>query len=153
MRYDGLLINFFAYFSNKEIAEQLFLSPRTIDTHRQNIMKKLVNTLIVFFALTASAFAQETKTITLEQTKGEFTVKELKLSEGTYVFNILNTGVDHEVGFVLVPDGKKDAADHIKIRKLQGVVRNAAGHSGQAQIVLHKKCDVEENQMKNKKNG
>lgn len=28
-------------FSNKEIAKQLFLSPRTVDTHRQNIMKKL----------------------------------------------------------------------------------------------------------------
>ena len=85
-------------------------------------MKNLVNTLIVFFALTASAFAQDVKTVTLEQTKGEFTVKELKLSEGTYVFNILNTGVDHEVGFVLVPDGKKDAADHIKEAYVQKTV-------------------------------
>ena len=85
-------------------------------------MKNLVNTLIAFLALTASLFAQDVKTITLEQTTGEFTVKELKLSEGTYVFNIVNSGIDHEVGFVLVPDGKTDAADHIKNAYVQKTV-------------------------------
>ena len=82
-------------------------------------MKKVLNTLVVFFALTAAAFAQDVKTITLEQTKGEFTVKELKLSEGTYVFNIANVGVDHEVGFVLTPEGKTDKANHIKNASVQ----------------------------------
>ncbi|HRN38209.1 MAG: LuxR C-terminal-related transcriptional regulator [Flavobacteriales bacterium] len=27
--------------SNKEIGQRLFISPRTVDTHRTNIMKKL----------------------------------------------------------------------------------------------------------------
>jgi two-component system response regulator NreC len=27
--------------SNKEIADKLFISPRTVDTHRTNLMKKL----------------------------------------------------------------------------------------------------------------
>jgi two-component system response regulator NreC len=27
--------------SNKEIGERLFISPRTVDTHRSNLMKKL----------------------------------------------------------------------------------------------------------------
>jgi len=85
-------------------------------------MKKVLNTLVVFFALTASIFAQDVKTVTLEQTDGQFTVKELKLSEGTYVFNIANVGVDHEVGFVLAPEGKTDAPNHIKNAYVQKAV-------------------------------
>jgi len=85
-------------------------------------MKKVLNTLVVFFALTAAAFAQDVKTITLEQTKGEFTVKELKLSEGTYVFNIANVGVDHEVGFVLAPEGKTEKENHIQNAYVQKTV-------------------------------
>lgn len=54
------------------------------------------------------------KSITLEQTKGEFTVKSLTLSEGDYIFNISNSGIDSEVGFVLAPAGKTDAENHIK---------------------------------------
>jgi len=56
----------------------------------------------------------KTQTISLEQVKGEFTQKELTLKEGTYVFEIANNGVDHEVGFVLAPKGKTDQANHIK---------------------------------------
>ena len=54
------------------------------------------------------------KTIQLEQTKGEFTIQGLRLSEGTYVFEVSNSGVDHAVGFVLAPQGKTDQANHIK---------------------------------------
>jgi len=96
-------------------------------------MKKVLNTLVVFFALTAAAFAQDVKTVTLEQTKGEFTVKELKLSEGTYVFNIANVGVDHEVGFVLAPEGKTDAAHHIKEAYVKKTV--ATGTTGSTKEV------------------
>ena len=45
-------------------------------------------------------------TVALEQTEGEFTQKQLTLKEGTYVFEISNKNVGHEVGFVLVPKGK-----------------------------------------------
>ncbi|MFT4661072.1 MAG: hypothetical protein ACI8XB_001343 [Patiriisocius sp.] len=54
------------------------------------------------------------KTVSLEQTDGEFTQKSLTLSEGTYVFEVANNDVDREVGFVLAPKGKTDAANHIK---------------------------------------
>jgi len=79
-------------------------------------MKKLASLVTLFLAFTVATFAQEAKTVQLQQTDGAFTVKELKLSEGTYVFEIENTGVDHEVGFVLIKDGT-DASkpkNHIK---------------------------------------
>jgi len=50
------------------------------------------------------------KTIALEQIPGEFTQKQLTLNAGTYVFEISNKNVGHDVGFVLVPKGK-DIAD------------------------------------------
>ena len=62
-------------------------------------MKTIITALIVFFGITATVNAQEmmkkesVKTVTLEQTKGEFTQKGLTLSEGTYVFEIENTNV------------------------------------------------------------
>lgn len=45
------------------------------------------------------------KTIALEQTIGEFTQKQITVSEGIYVFDISNNGVGHDVGFVLVKKG------------------------------------------------
>lgn len=50
--------------------------------------------------------SNKVKTIALEQTPGEFTQKTKTVSEGTYVFEIANNGVDHNVGFVLVEKGK-----------------------------------------------
>nr|WP_246865816.1 plastocyanin/azurin family copper-binding protein [Croceivirga thetidis] len=46
------------------------------------------------------------KTIALEQTSGEFTQKQITVTEGTYVFEISNNGIDHNVGFVLVKKGE-----------------------------------------------
>ena len=87
-------------------------------------MKNLLAGLFVV-AFTFTATAQDkmmkkdamhitVKTVSLEQTNGEFTQKAITLSEGTYVFEIANNGIDHEVGFVLAPKGKTDAAHHIK---------------------------------------
>ncbi len=52
--------------------------------------------------------------IQLGQVPGDFKVRGITLAEGKYQFEIGNNGVDHEVGFVLVPKGKYDASDHIK---------------------------------------
>lgn len=46
------------------------------------------------------------KTIVLEQIPGEFTQKQVTVSEGTYVFEISNNAVGHDVGFVLVKKGE-----------------------------------------------
>ncbi|WP_109299857.1 cupredoxin domain-containing protein [Aquimarina sp. AU474] len=73
-------------------------------------MKKLITLFTFVLAVTFSAQAQEVKNVSLEQTKGEFTEKEVTLSEGSYVFNITNNNVGTDVGFVLVPEGK-DASD------------------------------------------
>lgn len=84
-------------------------------------MKTMKNLIVGLFlvAFTFTATAQDkmkdaVKTVSLEQTKGEFTQKALTLTEGTYVFEISNNGVGHNVGFVLAPKGKTDEANHIK---------------------------------------
>lgn len=82
-------------------------------------MKHLITGLFLVlfsFSLTAQdkMMKEVVKTVALEQTKGEFTQKSITLTEGTYMFEIANNGVDHEVGFVLAPKGKTDAAHHIK---------------------------------------
>lgn len=94
-------------------------------------MKKIISILVVALAFTLSGNAQDTmmkddvKTVTLEQTKGEFTQKSLTLSQGSYIFEVTNhSGVD--VGFVLVPKGK-DASkpeNHIKTAYVTQVVKN-----------------------------
>lgn len=92
-------------------------------------MRKLASLFTLFFAFTLAIHAQDVKTVQLQQTDGEFTVKELKLSEGTYVFEIENTGVDHEVGFVLAPKGKTDQKHHIKNAYVTKTVKEGATES------------------------
>lgn len=48
---------------------------------------------------------KEVKTVSLEQTTGKFTQESLTLNEGTYVFEVSNNAVGHDVGFVLVKKG------------------------------------------------
>lgn len=80
-------------------------------------MKKVITIAILVFGVVFSMTAQdqmkkkgETKEtvnkISLEQIPGEFTQKQIAVSEGTYVFEIVNNAVGHDVGFVLVPKGK-----------------------------------------------
>ena len=75
-------------------------------------MRRIATLLVVAIGFVFQANAQdkmmskEVKTISLEQTPGEFTQTSLTVKEGTYVFEIANNGVDHNVGFVLVEKGK-----------------------------------------------
>lgn len=70
-------------------------------------MKKIIAILIVALTFSLSGNAQDKMTtVSLEQTKGEFTQKSLTLKEGNYIFEIANNNVGHQVGFVLVPKGK-----------------------------------------------
>ncbi|BAO75718.1 hypothetical protein [Winogradskyella sp. PG-2] len=74
-------------------------------------MKKNILILVIALIFGLSSNAQnkiktETKVISLEQTKGEFTQKKLTITSGDYIFEISNNNVGHKVGFVLVPKGK-----------------------------------------------
>ncbi|MEO0505450.1 MAG: plastocyanin/azurin family copper-binding protein [Bacteroidota bacterium] len=74
-------------------------------------MKKAVLSIALILAAVLGGQAQEmmkekaAKTIRLEQTPGEFTQKQLTVTAGTYIFDISNVGVGHDVGFVLVKKG------------------------------------------------
>ncbi len=75
-------------------------------------MKNVILSLIVVVAGVFSMHAQDkkimkkaTETIALEQIPGEFTQKQLTVKAGTYVFEINNNAVGHDVGFVLVKKG------------------------------------------------
>jgi plastocyanin len=83
-------------------------------------------------------FAQnEASTIRLEQTEGEFTIQSLTLDEGTYVFEITNKGVDHEVGFVVAPEGKTEQKHHIKEAYVTKTAKN--GQTSTSKTVTLKK--------------
>lgn len=88
-------------------------------------MKKgiLISVLITFGWLLNNVEAQEVSTIHLDQTKGEFTIQALTLEEGTYIFDIENKNVDHEVGFVIAPKGMTDQAHHIKDAYVKEMVK------------------------------
>ena len=87
-------------------------------------MKKVVSILVIALAFAYNANAQVVKTISLEQTKGEFTQKGITVSEGTYVFEVSNNHAAKEVGLVLVPKGKdaSNPENHIKTAYVTAVV-------------------------------
>lgn len=96
-------------------------------------MKKIISILVIVLAFSIQTNAQDqmmkdTKAtvVSLEQTKGDFTQKEVTLKEGSYIFEISNNNVGHKVGFVLVPKGK-DASNpdnHIKTAYVTSAVEN-----------------------------
>lgn len=75
-------------------------------------MNKILSVLGLFFSLTI--LSAQTQQLDLTQTPGIFTTESLTVAPGDYQFNIINDGVDHEVGFVLVPKGKYEMTDHIQ---------------------------------------
>lgn len=89
-------------------------------------MKRIIAILVLTLGIAFQANAQDVKTVALEQTKGEFTQQSLTLKEGTYIFEISNKGVGHDVGFVLAPKGKVEAKDHIKNAYVTSLVKNNA---------------------------
>ena len=103
-------------------------------------MKKVIFSLFIAL-LTISGMAQEVSTISLEQTPGAFTVQELTINQGEYVFEVKNNGVDHQVGLVLVPAGKSDQSDHIKNAYLKSTPDN--GQKAQSNVVNLKKGTYE----------
>ncbi|WP_407557069.1 cupredoxin domain-containing protein [Winogradskyella sp. 4-2091] len=94
-------------------------------------MKNIIAIIAIALTFTLNVNAQDqltakAKTVTLEQTKGEFTQKSLTLTEGSYIFEIANNNVGNQVGFVLVPKGK-DASkpeNHIKTAYVTKAVEN-----------------------------
>ncbi|TXE13095.1 hypothetical protein FUA26_04685 [Seonamhaeicola algicola] len=89
-------------------------------------MKKVVSIIVVALAFIVNVNAQEVKTITLEQTKGEFTQKSVTVNAGTYVFAIANNNVGKDVGLVLVKKGAdaSNAESHIKTAYVTQVVKD-----------------------------
>ena len=63
------------------------------------------------YSLTVEADVEK---IQLEQMPGKFTTESLMLKAGKYQFEIVNNGVDHEVGFVVAPKGMTEQKSHIK---------------------------------------
>ena len=97
-------------------------------------MKKIISILVIALSFMLSVNAQDqmkkdttmkgdkTSVVSLEQTKGEFTQKALTLSKGSYIFEISNNNVGHQVGFVLAPKSNPDA--HIKTAYVTKAVDN-----------------------------
>ena len=84
------------------------------------------------------ANGQDAKTISLVQVPGEFKQTELKLEAGTaYVFEVVNSGVDHEVGFVIAPKGKTGQANHIQSAYLTNTIEDGQTASSN-KVVLEK---------------
>ena len=106
-------------------------------------MKKVIvlSIIAIVSLFSTTAVAQDAKVIKLEQTDGEFTLRGLVLSEGDYIFEIENNGVDHEVGFVIAPKGKTDAKHHIKSGYVKETVKK--GKTSTSSVVTFKKGEYE----------
>ena len=104
----------------------------------------LVGLFLVAFTLTATAQDKimkkdAVKTVSLEQTNGEFTQKALTLSEGTYIFEVSNNNAAPEVGLVLIEDGKDGTKpeNHIADAYVSQMVKHGKTESSK-EVVLKK---------------
>lgn len=105
-------------------------------------MKKVVSILTIVLAFAMNSNAQEAtnktvKTISLEQTKGEFTQKSVTVNEGTYVFEVSNNHAAKEVGLVLIKKGadETNAANHIKTAYVTTVVKDGTTQKTNATVL------------------
>ncbi len=87
----------------------------------KNSIFNLVALVALFFS--TSQINAQVEQVKLTQNPGVFTTENLTLASGDYQFEIANDGVDHEVGFVLVPKGKYEATDHIKAAYVKAPVK------------------------------
>ncbi len=100
-------------------------------------MKKLIAVAVIALGTVFSTNAQDkmmgetSKVIALEQISGEFIQKGLTVSEGTYVFEISNNAVGHNVGFVLAKKGSDLAnpENHIQTAYVTEQVANGQKQS------------------------
>ncbi len=100
-------------------------------------MKKIIAILavITMYSAVQTVAAQDVQTIKLEQTEGEFNLKGITLSEGTYQFEVMNNGVDHEVGFVIAPKSMTEQKNHIKEAYLTETIMNGkSAKSGEVKL-------------------
>ncbi|WP_435182407.1 plastocyanin/azurin family copper-binding protein [Cellulophaga omnivescoria] len=105
-------------------------------------MKNLKNAialvaLLVGVVFTSNAQDKMSKVISLEQTKGEFTQKNLTVAPGTYIFEIANKNVGHDVGFVLVKKGQdvSKPENHIKTAYVTKAVANGKKEKSNATVL------------------
>ena len=77
------------------------------------------------------------KTIEFEQIPGEFTQKEMTVPAGTYVFEVSNNNVGHDVGFVLVKKGEdvSNPENHIQTAYVTEVVKNGEQQHSQPTVL------------------
>ena len=106
-------------------------------------MKKVIVILVVALGFALNGNAQDTmtdkavKTISLEQTQGEFVQKALTVSEGTYIFEVANNHAAKEVGLVLVKKGA-DASkpeNHIQTAYVTEVVKDGETQTTKATVL------------------
>ena len=101
---------------------------------------KTLKILVALLALTLGLAQdqEKAKTVKLEQTTGAFTQEKLNLKPGKYVFEVTNSGIDHEVAFVLAPKKSEvTQEDHIANAYLANPV--ADGQTAQSQEVVLEK--------------
>ena len=96
-------------------------------------MKRVIAILVLVLSFTFSGNAQDKimkkgtiKTVSLEQTDGEFTQKQITLTEGTYIFEVSNNNAAAEVGLVLIEEGKdgQNPKNHIKNAYVSQMVKH-----------------------------
>ncbi|WP_047247032.1 plastocyanin/azurin family copper-binding protein [Maribacter thermophilus] len=106
-------------------------------------MKRLVIIMVLVIGAIFSANAQDktmkgsTEVIALEQVPGEFTQKQITVSEGTYIFEISNNNVGHNVGFVLVKKGQdiSKPENHIKTAYVKKQVETGKTESSKPTVL------------------